>query len=123
MNGIDATIIIAYLLAMVGVGMWFMHRNKSADDYSRGGGRLPWWVVSLSIYATLFSSITFLSVPALAYHTDCRYFFKTFAILILVPIVVKFYLPFFRKLNLTSAYGYLEVRFNLGCCGKGAVVC
>ena len=115
MNGIDATIIIAYLLAMVGVGVWFMRRNKSADDYFRGGGRLPWWVVSLSIYATLFSSITFLSIPALTYHSDCRYFFKTFGILLLVPIVVKFYLPFFRKLNLTSAYEYLEVRFNLGC--------
>ena len=115
MNGIDAAIIIVYLLAMVGVGMWFMHRNKSADDYFRGGGRLPWWVVSLSIYATLFSSITFLSIPALTYHSDCRYFFKTLGILILVPIVVRFYLPFFRKLNLTSAYEYLEVRFNLGC--------
>ena len=41
MNGIDATIIIVYLLAMVGVGMGFMRRNKSADDYFRGGGRLP----------------------------------------------------------------------------------
>ena len=115
MNGIDATIIIVYLLAMVGVGMGFMRRNKSADDYFRGGGRLPWWVVSLSIYATLFSSITFLSIPALTYHSDCRYFFKTLGILVLVPIVVKYYLPFFRKLNLTSAYEYLEVRFNLGC--------
>ena len=115
MNGIDAAIIIAYLLAMVGVGVWFMRRNRSAEDYFRGGGRLPWWVVSLSIYATLFSSITFLSIPALTYHTDCRYFFKTFGILVLVPIVVKFYLPFFRKLNLTSAYEYLEVRFGLGC--------
>ena len=115
MNPIDAVIVVVYLLAMVGVGVWFMHRNKSSDDYFRGGGRIPWWVVSLSIYATLFSSITFLSIPALTYHTDCRYFFKTLGILILVPIVVKFYLPFFRKLNLTSAYEYLEVRFNLGC--------
>ena len=115
MNGIDATIIVAYLLVMVGVGVWFMRRNRSADDYFRGGGRLPWWVVSLSIYATLFSSITFLSIPALTYHSDCRYFFKTFGILLLVPVVVRFYLPFFRRLNLTSAYEYLEVRFNLGC--------
>ena len=115
MNGIDATIILAYLLAMVGVGVWFMRRNRSADDYFRGGGRLPWWAVSLSIYATLFSSITFLSIPALTYHSDCRYFFKTFGILVLVPVVIRHYLPFFRRLNLTSAYEYLEVRFNLGC--------
>jgi len=114
-NALDATIVIVYLLAMVGVGLWFMRRNRSSDDYFRGGGRLPWWVVSLSIYATLFSSITFLSIPALTYHSDCRYFFKTLGILVLVPIVIRFYLPFFRKLNLTSAYEYLEVRFNLGC--------
>ena len=115
MSGLDATIVFAYLLGMVGVGMRFMRRNKSADDYFRGGGRLPWWVVSLSIYATLFSSITFLSIPALTYHTDCRYLLKTLGILVLVPVVIRFYLPFFRKLNLTSAYEYLEVRFNLGC--------
>jgi len=115
MNPVDAVIVVVYLLAMVGVGVWFMRRNKSSDDYFRGGGRLPWWVVSLSIYATLFSSITFLSIPALTYHSDCRYFFKTVGILVLVPIVTRFYLPFFRKLNLTSAYEYLEVRFNLAC--------
>lgn len=115
MNAIDAAIVVVYLLAMVGVGLWFMRRNKSADDYFRGGGRLPWWVVSLSLYATLFSSITFLSIPALTYHSDCRYFFKTIGILVLVPVVVRYYLPFFRRLNLTSAYEYLEVRFNLGC--------
>lgn len=112
---INWTVIAVYLGAMVGVGFWFMHRNKSADDYFKGGGRLPWWVVSLSIYATLFSSITFLSLPALTYHTDCRYFVKTFGILVMVPLVVRFYLPFFRRLNLTSAYEYLEVRFNLAC--------
>ena len=115
MTLIDAVIVVAYLLGMLGVGMWFMRRNKSSDDFFRGGGRLPWWVVSLSIYATLFSSITFLSIPALTYHSDCRYFFKTLGILVLVPIVIRFYLPFFRRLNLTSAYEYLEVRFNLGC--------
>ncbi|MBR3221145.1 MAG: sodium:solute symporter [Kiritimatiellae bacterium] len=115
MNGIDATIIIAYLLAMIGVGVWFMRRNKSADDYFRGGGRLPWWVVSVSIYATMFSSITFLSIPALVFHSDCRYFVAAFPILFLAPLVTRCYLPFFRKLNLTSAYEYLEVRFNLGC--------
>jgi len=115
MNGIDAAIVIAYLLAMVGVGVWFMRRNRTSNDYFLGGGRLPWWVVSLSIYATLFSSITFLSIPALTYHSDCRYYFKTLGILLMVPVVVRFYLPFFHKLRLTSAYEYLEVRFNLGC--------
>jgi SSS family transporter len=104
-----------YIGAMLAMGLFFSRRNKSSDDYFRGGGKLPWWAVSLSIYATMFSSITFLSVPAMVYHTDMRYFSLSFGILLLVPLVVRWYLPFFRKLNLTSAYEYLEVRFNLAC--------
>ena len=108
-------VIVLYLLGMAAMGLWFMHRNKSSDDYFRGGGRLPWWVVAMSIYATMFSSITFLSIPALTYLTDCRYFAISFGIILLAPVVTKWYLPFFRRLNLTSAYEYLEVRFNLPC--------
>ena len=108
-------IIALYLLAMAAMGLWFMRRNKSSDDYFRGGGRLPWWVVSMSIYATMFSSITFISIPALSYLTDCSYFVISFGIILLAPVVTRWYLPFFRRLNLTSAYEYLEVRFNLSC--------
>ena len=66
------------------------------------------WVVSLSIYATMFSSITFMSVPAMSFSGSMTCFAISFGIIIMVPITVKWYLPFFRKLNLTSAYEYLE---------------
>lgn len=112
---INLAVIAAYLLLMLVVGVFFVRGNKTADDYFTAGGRLPWWVVSMSIYATMFSSITFLSVPALVYHTDCRYLLKATGIIILVPVVLRYYLPFFRRLKLTSAYEYLEVRFNLSC--------
>ena len=100
---------------MIGMGFWFMRRNQTHDDYFKGKGRLPWIVVSLSIYATMFSSITFLSVPAFVYATDMRYYALPISTLLIAPVVVKWYLPYFRRLNLTSAYEYLEVRFNLPC--------
>ena len=112
---VNWVIMVVYLLLMAGMGVWFMRRNKSSDDYFRAGGRVPWIVVSMSIYATMFSSITFISIPALSYLTDCRYFIVTFGIILMAPVVVKWYLPFFRRLNLTSAYEFLEVRFNLPC--------
>ena len=120
MNGValhpaNIAVFLAYLIGMTGMGVWFARRNRTADDYFRGGGKLPWWAVALSVYATMFSSITFLSVPAMVYHTDMRYFSLSFGILLLAPVVVKWYLPFFRRMNLTSAYEYLEVRFNLTC--------
>ena len=112
---VNYAVVALYFAGMVAMGFWFMRRNRSADAYFKGCGRIPWWVVSLSIYATMFSSITFISIPALSYLTDCRYFAISFGILLLAPVVTRFYLPFFRKLNLTSAYEYLEVRFNLAC--------
>ena len=111
----DLCVIVAYLLGMAAMGFWFMRRNKDADAYFKAGGRLPWWVVSLSIYATMFSSITFISVPAMSFSGDMTYYVIAFGILLMAPVVVKWYLPFFRRLNLTSAYEYLEVRFNLPC--------
>ena len=112
---VNWVVIAVYLLLMAGMGVWFMRRNRSSDDYFRAGGRVPWIVVSMSIYATMFSSITFLSIPALTYLTDCRYFIITFGIILMAPVVTRWYLPFFRRLNLTSAYEFLEVRFNLPC--------
>jgi len=112
---VDLVVMMAYLLMMAGMGFWFMRRNSSSDAYFRAGGKLPWWAVSMSIYATMFSSITFISVPAMSFSGDMRYLVISFGILILAPVVVKWYLPHFRKLNLTSAYEYLEQRFNLPC--------
>ena len=115
LHPLNTAVIALFFVGMAALGVYFMRRNKSSDDYFRAGGRLPWWAVSLSIYATMFSSITFLSIPALAYATDCRYAGLEIGILVLAPLVARYYLPFFRRLNLTSAYEYLEVRFNLVC--------
>lgn len=112
---LNVAVIVAYLAGMTLLGFFFMRRNASSDDYFRGGGRLPWWAVSVSLYATMFSSITFISVPALSYASDFRYYVIAIGIVVLAPLVVRYYLPFFRRLNLTSAYEYLEVRFNLPC--------
>ncbi|MCB0475958.1 MAG: ABC transporter substrate-binding protein, partial [Flavobacteriaceae bacterium] len=105
--------LIIYLLLMVFLGYYFSKRNKTTNDYFLGGGRIPWWAAGLSIYATMLSAITYLSQPALAYSFDWQAYLGYFSILIMVPIVITFYLPFFRKLNVTTAYEYLEKRFNI----------
>lgn len=105
--------IALYLGLMVAMGVWFARRQKGTEDYFRAGRRVPWWAVSLSIYATLLSSITFMAVPAKAYATNWTFTVANVASLLLVPIVIRYYLPFFRRLDVTSAYEYLEHRFNL----------
>lgn len=105
--------LFVYLGLIVGLGWYFSRRNKSTDDYFLAGGRIPWWAAGLSIYATMLSAITYLSQPALAYSYDWQAYLGYFTILLTVPIVITFYLPFFRNLNITTAYEYLEKRFNI----------
>ncbi len=106
-------VIGVYFLAMVGMALFFILRQKTADSYFRGGKSIPWYVAGMSIFATMLSSITFISIPTMTYIGDWRYFPMVVCIFILAPIAIYFYLPFFCRLNITSAYEYLEKRFNV----------
>ena len=107
------TILALYLLAMLGMGFYFMRKESGADDFFKGGGRIPWWAAGISIYATMLSAITYMTIPAKAYTTDWTYYPMLWMILLISFPVIKYYLPYFRKLNVTSAYEVLEQRFNL----------
>lgn len=111
-GAINMGIVIAYLIAMVGVGAFFTFRNRSTDDYFRGGGTIPWWAAGCSIFATMLSSITYMAVPAKAFAQDWVYAIGALLILAVAPIAVYVALPFFRRIDATSAYEYLEKRFN-----------
>lgn len=106
------SVLAAYFLLMAGMAWHFMRKKKSADDYFRGGGRIPWYVAGMSIFATMLSSVTFLAAPAQYYMSDWRYFPMAIGIFALAPLVIHCYLPFFRRLGVASAYAYLEERFN-----------
>lgn len=106
-------VLVLYLVGMLGLGYYFMRREGGADDFFKGGGRIPWWAAGISIYATMLSAITYMSIPAKAYATNWTYYPMLVTILLVSFPVIKYYLPYFRRLNITSAYEYLEMRFNL----------
>ena len=105
--------IILYLGAVMGIAFYFARRTKATDDFFRGGQRVPGWVAGLSIFATMLSSITFIAIPARAFATDWSFIILNVGILVCAPLVVYGIIPHFRKINATSAYEYLEQRFNL----------
>ncbi len=110
---LDYVALLAYLASLVAMGFYFSRRRKGTDDFFLAGRRIPWWAAGISIFGTQLSSITFMAIPAKVYATDWVYFLSVSGIILVAPIVIRYYLPFFRRLNVTSAYEYLEVRFNL----------
>ena len=112
LGGLNLAVIIAYFLVLAWMGFYFSKKQKNTDDYFKGGGRLPWWAVGLSIFGTSLSAITFMAIPAKAYATDWSYMLVNAGILLVAPCILYLFIPFYRKLNVTTAYEYLEQRFS-----------
>lgn len=109
---LDYLVFVIYLVLLVAIGMYFSKRGKTTSDYFLGGKRIPWWAAGLSIMATQVSSIGFMAIPAKSYAANWQYFVGVLSWFVVVPIVIRYFIPFFCKLNITTAYEYLEYRFN-----------
>lgn len=109
---INYIVLVLYLLISVGIGIYFMRKQKSTEDYFVGGGRIPWWAAGLSVFGTLLSAITFMAIPAKAFITDWSFFFLNITAILITPVIAFIFIPFFNKLKIRTAYEYLENRFN-----------
>lgn len=110
---LDITVIVLYFVVLTFMGYFFSKRQKNTNDYFKGGERIPWWVAGLSIFGTALSAITFMAIPAKTFDTNWSYFMLNMTIFLAAPIIVFVFIPFYRKLHITTAYEYLEIRFNL----------
>ncbi len=111
-GAVNYVVLFGYLLAMVGIGVYFTSKNKNTDDFFRGGKRIPWWAAGCSIFATMLSSLTYTGVPSKSYAQDWVYAIGNFMIPVVAVVAVFVALPFYRRIDATSAYEYLEKRFN-----------
>lgn len=110
---LDIGILVIYFVLVIGIGVYHSKGEKTQRDYFLGGSRIPWWAAGVSIFATQLSAITFMAIPAKAFATNWTYLLANMTIVAVAPIVIAIYLPFFRRLNVITAYEYLEKRFGL----------
>jgi solute:Na+ symporter, SSS family len=109
---IDYFIIALYLAGIAVYGIVSGGKQKSVKDYFLGSTRVPWWAVCFSIVAAETSTLTFISIPGLAYAANLNFLQVTFGYLIGRIIVAYVFLPAYSKGELTTAYSYLENRFG-----------
>ncbi|WP_432800208.1 sodium:solute symporter family transporter [Poriferisphaera sp. WC338] len=110
---LNYTVLIVYLLGMLVIGFYISGRGGTTEDFFLAGKRIPWWAAGLSIFSTQLSAITFIAIPAKTFATDWTYLALNGTILLSAPIAIYLFLPFFCRLNVTTAYEYLEMRFNM----------
>ncbi len=109
---IDLIILIVYLGAVLFAGLFFANKDMKGKEFFKGDGTVPWWVTSVSIFATLLSPISFLSLAGNSYAGTWLMWFAQLGMLLAIPLTIKFFLPIYSKLDIDTAYHYLELRFD-----------
>ena len=112
MQGIDWLILIAAMLFIVVYGTWKTRGQKNVQDFLKGNDS-TWFTVGLSVMATQASAITFLSTPGQAFHDGMGFVQFYFGLPIAMVIICLIFIPIYHKLNVYTAYEFLESRFDL----------
>lgn len=113
MGQIDWIILIGTLLFIVLYGTYKARGSKDVTDYLKGGSDSRWWTIGLSVMATQASAITFLSTPGQAFHDGMGFVQFYFGLPIAMVVICLVFIPIYHKLNVFTAYEYLETRFDL----------
>ena len=113
-NLINLSVVALFLLGMAGMGVYFLKRNNSSEEYFLGGRKIPGWALGLSMVGTSISSITFLALPAAAFVLDYRQLTPNLFMPVAALIACWIFIPFFRRGLKTTAYEYLESRYGTG---------
>jgi solute:Na+ symporter, SSS family len=113
MNWLDWTVMFSTLIGIVLYGVWKTRQNNNVQGFLKGGNQLNWSTIGLSVMATQASAITFISMPGMAYESGMGFIQNYIGLPIAIIIVCAFFLPIYYKLNVYTAYEYLETRFGL----------
>src|SRR3954453_19012125 len=111
---LDLVIIVGYLAAVVGAGAWFGRKQQTTSQYFLAGQRVPWWAISASIVATETSTITFISVPGIAYARGGAFTFLqlVFGYLVGRIAISILFIPSYFTGDLVTVYQLLQRRFG-----------
>lgn len=113
LDPVDWSVCCIYLALVFGVAVRSARGQQDNEDYFVGGRRMNWWVVGTSMFATSFSSISFLGLPQRGAYQDFSFYLTILFIpLVITPILWFVFVPLYVRLRVSSGYEYLSMRFG-----------
>jgi solute:Na+ symporter, SSS family len=114
MRALDLAIIFGYLVGVVLIGTWFARKQETTRDYFLGDRTVPWWAIAASIVATETSTITFISVPGIAFARGGNFQFLqlVFGYMLGRIVISLLFIPSYFRGELLTVYQLLERRFG-----------
>ena len=113
-HSVDYLIIIVYLLAIACIGIFSGGKQLTVKDYFLGNSRVKWWIAAFAIVAAETSTLTFISIPGLAFKTNLNFLQLVLGYIVGRVLVAYVLLPAYFRGELSTAYSFLETRFGSG---------
>lgn len=112
MTSSDYVVVVLYLVAVGWIGGRLGLRKGSLRGFFLGGRTIPWWAAACSGIATMISAVGFVGAPGQAFASDWTYLQARLAWPVAIVVACVLFIPFFHKLEVFTAYEYLERRFD-----------
>ena len=114
MQTLDLIIIFGYLIGVTAFGSWFGTKQETTEDYFVGDRSVPWWAIAASIVATETSTITFISVPGIAFAKNGNFQFLqlVFGYMLGRVVISLLFIPSYFRGELLTVYQLLDERFG-----------
>ncbi len=124
-SALHYAVLVAYIGTMITIGLLSARRQKSTNDFFLAGRSMPWVAVAMSIFASITSAITFMGIPGLVYKENISFFVGILMMPVVAPFIIYLFLPFYRRLNVTTSYEYIYRRFgpHARYCVSGLFIC
>jgi SSS family solute:Na+ symporter len=112
LGAIDIAILAAYCLVVLGMGVYYTRKCRTAEEFMVAGRAIPSWAAGLAIMSTYTSSISYIATPGKAYDTNWHPLIFALAIFPVAWIACRYAVPYYRKMRLVSVYEFLEDRIG-----------
>ena len=114
MQLLDLIIIFGYLIGITAFGILYAGKQETPEDYFVGDRNVPWWAIAMSIVATETSTITFVSVPGIAFAKNGNFQFLqlVFGYMLGRIVISLIFIPMYFRGELQTVYQLLGDRFG-----------
>ncbi|OGG04360.1 MAG: hypothetical protein A3F83_02825 [Candidatus Glassbacteria bacterium RIFCSPLOWO2_12_FULL_58_11] len=111
-GALDYAVLVTYFITVILIGLYFTRRQTSTNEYFLASKSIPWLPLGISMYVTQFSSISLLMNPAETFQYDLQFLSYNLVIPLAAAVTIVIFIDLYSRLSITTAFEYLELRFN-----------
>ena len=109
---IDIGVLIAYAAVMVGMGIYFTRKTRTANQFMVADRSIPAWAAGLAVMSAYTSSLSYIATPGKSFDANWNPMIFALVILPVAWVVTRYVIPYYRKTQTISVYTFLEARLG-----------